>query len=97
MYNLCIQDLQNHNSAQQKLFILQPLKDMFQMLPRRCRQTWICQPLVQPGVVTALTRPESPRLLFVNRVYEHNPQTISAAIRAILTERGVQEGHWELC
>ena len=31
MYNLCSQHLQSFNSVQQKLFVLQPLKDMFQM------------------------------------------------------------------
>lgn len=31
MYNLCSQHLQSLNSVQQKLFVLQPLKDMFQM------------------------------------------------------------------
>ena len=33
MYNLCSQHLQSLNSVQQKLFVLQPLKDMFQMHP----------------------------------------------------------------
>ena len=33
MYNLCSQHLQSLNSVQQKLFALQPLKDMFQMRP----------------------------------------------------------------
>ena len=33
MYNLCSQHLQNFNSVQQKLFVPQPLKDMFQMRP----------------------------------------------------------------
>ena len=42
MYNLCSQYLQSLNSVLQKLFVLQPLKDMFKMRPRRCRQTWIC-------------------------------------------------------
>ena len=31
MYNLCSQHLLSLNSVQQKLFVLQPLKDMFQM------------------------------------------------------------------
>lgn len=31
MYNLCSQHLQSLNSVQQKLVVLQPLKDMFQM------------------------------------------------------------------
>ena len=31
MYNLCSQHLQSLNSIQQKLIVLQPLKDMFQM------------------------------------------------------------------
>ena len=31
MYNLCSQHLQSLNAIQQKLFVLQPLKDMFQM------------------------------------------------------------------
>ena len=31
MYSLCSQHLQSFNSVQQKLFVLQPLKDMFQM------------------------------------------------------------------
>ena len=31
MYNLCSQHLQSLNSVPQKLFVLQPLKDMFQM------------------------------------------------------------------
>ena len=95
MYNLCSQHLQNINSVQQKLFVLQPLKDMFQMRP--------------PGVasrlgfslVTALIRPELPRLLSVgylkDRMYEHNLQTIPDLKAAIRAERGEQEGHWELC
>ena len=33
MYNLCSQHVQSLNSIQQKLFVLQPLKDMFQMRP----------------------------------------------------------------
>ena len=33
MYNLCSQHLQNFNSVQQKLFVLQPLKDLFKFLP----------------------------------------------------------------
>ena len=33
MFNLCCQHLQSLNSVQQKLFVLQPLKDMFQMRP----------------------------------------------------------------
>ena len=33
MYNLCSQHLQNFNSVQQKHFVLQPLKDMFQIRP----------------------------------------------------------------
>ena len=41
MYNLCSQHLQNFNFVQQKFFVLQPLKDLFQIRPRRCRQTWI--------------------------------------------------------
>ena len=40
MYNLCSQHLQNFFSVQQKLFVLQPLKNLFQIL-LRCRQTWI--------------------------------------------------------
>ena len=31
LYNLCSQHLQSLNTVQQKLFVLQPLKDMFQM------------------------------------------------------------------
>ena len=99
MYNLCSQHLQSLNSVQQKLFVLQPLKDinMFQMRS---------QPQVQPWVVTALTRPEPIPDFYLwgylkDRVYEHNPQTIpdlkaaiTAAIRAIPKE---EEGHWELC
>ena len=33
MYNLCSQHLQSLNSVQQKLFVLQLFKDMFQMRP----------------------------------------------------------------
>ena len=33
MYNLCSQHLQNFNSVQQKLFVLQLLKDLFQIHP----------------------------------------------------------------
>ena len=33
MYNICSQQLQSLNSVQQKLFVLQPLKDMLQMRP----------------------------------------------------------------
>ena len=33
MYNLCFSHLQSLNSVQQKLFVLQPLKDMFKMRP----------------------------------------------------------------
>ena len=51
MYKLCCQHLQSLNSVRQKLFVLQPLKDMFQ----NCSPA---QPQVQPRVVTALTRPE---------------------------------------
>ena len=36
MYKLCSQHLQSLNSVQQKLFGLQPLKDLFQMHPK----TW---------------------------------------------------------
>ena len=43
MFNLCSQHVQSINSVQQKFFVLQPFKDMFQMRPRRCRQTWIRQ------------------------------------------------------
>ena len=51
MYKLFCQHLQSLNSIQQKLFVLQPLKDMFQNRSP-------AEPQVQPRVVTALTRPE---------------------------------------
>ena len=108
MFNLCCQYLQSLNSVQQKLFVLQLLKDRFQMYPPgvagrlgfaspRCNPKW---------------SPHSPDLntldfylwgYLKDRVYKHNPQTIpdlkaaiTAAIRAN-PERGVQEGYWELC
>ena len=33
MYKICSQHLQNFNSVQLKLFVLQPLKDLFQIRP----------------------------------------------------------------
>ena len=53
MYSLCFPHLQSLNSVQQKLFNLQPLKDMFQNRSP-------AEPQVQSGVATALTRPDPP-------------------------------------
>ena len=74
MYNLCFSHLQSFNSVQQKLFVLQPLKDMFQ-------NRSLTEPQVQSGVATALTRPEATPdftlwCYLKDRVYGHNPQTI---------------------
>ena len=91
MYNLCFLHLQSLNSVQQKLFVLQPLKDMFQNRSP-------VQPQAQPRVLTALTRPEPPPdftlwCYLKDRVYGHNPQTIpdlktaiTIAIKAIPRE-----------
>ena len=91
MYNLCSQHLQSLNSVQQKVFILQPLKDMFQMRP----------PILQGDLdlpwSTHSSDLNSPDFYLwgylEDRVYEHNLQTIPGLKAAIRAERGGQEGH----
>ena len=91
MYNLCSQHLQSLHSVHQKLFVLQPLKDMFQMRP--------------PPLQADMDLPWSPHSsdrnspdfylwgYFKDWVYEHNPQTIPDLRASIRAERGEQEGH----
>ena len=95
MYSLCSQHLQSFNSEQQKLSVLQPLKDMFQMR--------------LPALQADLDLTWSPHSSDLNysdfylwgyfkvRVYEHNFQTIPDLKAAIRAERGGQEGHWKFC
>ena len=95
MHKLCCQHPHSLNSVQQKLFVLQPLKDLFQMRP--------------PALQANLDLPLSPHSSDLNspdfylwgylkdRVYEHNLQAIPNLKPAIRAERGGQKGHLELC
>ena len=97
MYNLCSQHLQSLNAIQQKLFVLQPLKDMFQM-PAPALQADLDSPGKvlndPPALLSDLNPPDFYLWGYLkDRVYEHNPQTIpdlkaaiTAAIRAIPRE-----------
>ena len=79
MYNLCSQHLQSLNSVQQKLIVLQPLKDMFQNRSP-------AEPLVQSGVVTALTRPEPPQ----NSLCGVTSRTMTMTMTIFLLHKGWQ-------
>ena len=72
MYNICSQHLQSLNSVQQKLFVLQPLKDMFQMRPPAL-QADLDLPWSQHS--SDLNSPDFYLWgYFKDRVCEHNPK-----------------------
>ena len=91
MYKLCSQHLQSLNSVQQKLFVLQPLKDLFQMRPLAL-QADLALPWSQHS--PDLNSPDFYLWGYLkDRVYEHNLQTIPDLKAAIRAEIGGQESH----
>ena len=92
MYNLCSQHLQSLNSVQQKLFVLQPLKDMFHM-----RAPALQADLDSPGKVLndPPDRVQGP-LQAVGRECAA-PEDVILGVNVPRESRGVKEGHLELC
>ena len=88
MYNLCSQHLQSLNSVQQKLFVLQPLKDMFQM-----RAPALQADLDSPGKVLndPPDRVQGPLQAVVRECAA--PEDVILGVNVPREERGVQEGH----